>query len=363
MVQPGGQFLRRGAGVGVELGANSVGGQVELLDILLEHAPRAEAPGQRLDGALHDLDPRLGHAVVAGVVGGQQLVLQGLVERDGVGLVLRLLVGIGAALADGPAVLAVVALRPPAVEHAPVGHAVQRRLLAAGAAGLAGAGRVVEPDVHPLVEEARRLHVVVFDEDHLARELRRAGQAVDLLDERLARLVGRVRLAGEDELHGPPGLGHQVVEARQVAHKQRGPLVGGEAAREADGQRVGVEHTLGLGQRARPLAHPLAVLDRLAPRVVHHAVLQLTVDVPQLLVGHLVHLRPQPRVVQVGVPIVAQVLPIQLIHRLGQPGCGVDAVGDGRDGHLGGGQPRPQVGPHGARDLAVEGAHAVVEGR
>ena len=64
------------------------------------------------------------------------------------------------------------------------------------------AARVVEPDVDALHQVAGDVDVVVFDEDDAAGEARIVAQVGDLLDQLLAGLVGRMGLAGEDELHG-----------------------------------------------------------------------------------------------------------------------------------------------------------------
>ena len=54
----------------------------------------------------------------------------------------------------------------------------------------------------------------------------------------LPLVVGRVGLAGEDELHRPVVVEQQRPQPLGLAEQQRRPLVGGEAAGEADGERV-----------------------------------------------------------------------------------------------------------------------------
>ena len=107
------------------------------------------------------------------------------------------------AVADGEAVLAVVGLGPPAVEDRQVQAAVEHGLLAARAGGFQRPARIVEPHVDALHQVPADVDVVVFDEHDAAGEPRVVPQVGDLLDELLARLVGRMGLAGEDELHGP----------------------------------------------------------------------------------------------------------------------------------------------------------------
>ena len=65
--------------------------------------------------------------------------------------------------------------------------------------------RVVEPDVASRDQDAREPHVVVRQQDDLARETRELCEYCrDRADELLARLVVRVRLSREEDLHGPP---------------------------------------------------------------------------------------------------------------------------------------------------------------
>ena len=77
------------------------------------------------------------------------------------------------------------------------------------------------------------------------RTARVAGEVDDRLDQLLAFVVGRVGLAGEDELDRLVGVFEQLLKAIGVAQQQRAAFVGGEAAGEADGQRLGIEHLVG----------------------------------------------------------------------------------------------------------------------
>ena len=160
----------------------------------------------------------------------------------------------------GPAVGAVEALRPPPVEDGRVEPAVQGRLHAARAAGLVGADRVVEPHVAAAREHAAHLHVVLLDERHAPLEAGLAGVLVDDAREFLPALVAGVRLAGEDDLHRALGVSEERGETLRLLEDQRRTLVGGEAAREAEGERALVEGAPGL---AGVLA---AALDRRARR-------------------------------------------------------------------------------------------------
>ena len=105
--------------------------------------------------------------------------------------------------------------------------------------------RQVEPEVHALHQQVGQVHVVVLEERHPALELGVAGELVDALEHFLARVVGRVGLAGEDDLHRAPRIDQQPAQPLEVAEDQVGALVGGEPAGEADGERRRIE------QRAR----------------------------------------------------------------------------------------------------------------
>ena len=66
------------------------------------------------------------------------------------------------------------------------------------------------------------------------------GVGEDLADERLARVIGRVRLAGKENLQAADALG-EIVQTLAVAEQQRGALVRSGAAREAERENVRIE--------------------------------------------------------------------------------------------------------------------------
>ena len=163
--------------------------------------------------------------------------------------------------------------------------AVDADLHAAGAGGFERAARVVEPDVDALHQVAGDVDVVVFEEDHAAAELGPAADVDDLGDQLLAAVVARMRLAGEDELHGPILVVDDRGQAFEVAEDQRAALVGGEAAGEADGQRLGVEHLLGAGDLGRRRAAALELASQPAAGEGDEPLAAALVRAPQLVVG------------------------------------------------------------------------------
>ena len=85
-------------------------------------------------------------------------------------------------------------------------------------------------------------HVVVVEEHDVRPRVGPGRELRPLLDQRLALLVARMRLAGDDELNGSLGIGEQAQQARRIREQKIRSLVGGEAAGEAQRQRIRMEH-------------------------------------------------------------------------------------------------------------------------
>ena len=62
-----------------------------------------------------------------------------------------------------------------------------------------------------------------------------------LADQILPGHVGGMRLAGEQEQHRALRVAENFAQPVEVFEQQRGALVGGEAAREADGEHVRID--------------------------------------------------------------------------------------------------------------------------
>ncbi len=193
---------------------------------------------------------------------------------------------------DGPAVVAVVPLVPPAVADRQVQAAVERGLHAGGAARLQRAQRVVHPDVDALDEELADGHVVVGQEDDAVAHVLHVGELDDLLDELLAALVGGVGLAGDHDLDRLVRVEQQRAQPLGVAQHQREPLVGRHPAGEADGQHVGREGLVGPGQLGVGGAALPPRLTKALAGVVDQVDAELAADGPQVGVGELLHALP-----------------------------------------------------------------------
>ncbi|MGQ3366541.1 hypothetical protein, partial [Rhizobium oryzihabitans] len=109
------------------------------------------------------------------------------------------------------------------------------------------------------------------------------GERHDLADQLLALVVGGVRLAGEDELDATVVVREQRTQPVGLAEQQCGALVGGHAAREADGERVRVERVVDPGELRRGPPLGQAVVTQPVAHVVDHADLGGQVRLPQLV--------------------------------------------------------------------------------
>ena len=188
---------------------------------------------------------------------------------------------------------------------------------------------------------------------------------MDHLDQVLSRRVAGVRLACEHDHGGTLGIVEQPREPRRVGEQQRGALVGGEAPREADDQRVGV----GLGDQVRD-ARDCRLALAVAPVLLHHSVveflqqplLELLAHAPELGVGDLLDAIPVIGIEQFVVPLVEAHVE-QVVPLAGEKRLQVHAVGDVRHRVLLGRYLRPHRALHDRGHLAVDARDAVVETR
>ncbi len=189
------------------------------------------------------IQPRGRPSSVALIVERNHFIAEDAIQVFAVALVVHIHVGVGSAVADGEPVEPVVGFSPPAVEDGEIEAAVEHDFLSAGAGGLERTARVVEPHIDALDQVAADVDVVVLDEDKLVAEPGVAHHAGNLLQDSLSRFVMRMRLAGEQELHGALGVIDHRGQALDVDENQVGPLVGREPARKPDGQRIGGKHS------------------------------------------------------------------------------------------------------------------------
>ena len=168
---------------------------VHLLDVLLDHAARAEAARDRPDPFPHDLQPSLRDVLLITLVERRDhLFLEQSVQRLGIGFIGRVRVIAEGGPMNQPAVPPGVAFSPPAVPDAQVGDTVQRRLHAARATGLERFPWVVQPDVTALHDKVRHMQVVVVDERDPPSQRRVERSLIDALQVALPDIIRWVRL-------------------------------------------------------------------------------------------------------------------------------------------------------------------------
>ena len=90
----------------------------------------------------------------------------------------------------------------------------------------------------------RKQHIVVAQEDDVRANLGALDEPVPFLNQGLARLVGRMSLAREDQLHWTLGVGQKAYEPRRILEQQVRPLISRKAARKSEGQCAGPEGVL-----------------------------------------------------------------------------------------------------------------------
>ena len=188
---------------------------------------------------------------------------------------------------------------------------------------------------------------------------RLARDPLDLADHPLRGLVGRMRLAGEQEQHRPTVDPHELLEPAQIRHQQRRALVGREPPREADREHVGVGRIDELQQPMDVrLAQAVALVLALEPLAhdAQHLALDLLVRPPELLVGNVEDLRHQLAVHDAVAPVGRKMLVEQRGPGGAQKGRRVHAIGHIADRvlvrrHVGPGR-RAEPRRHASVDLA-----------
>ena len=182
------------------------------------------------------------------------------------------------------------------------------------------------------------------------------GELHHLRDELLAAVVGRVALAGDDDLHRTLRVQQQRLEPFRVTQHQGQPLVGRDPAGEADRQHVRVEgrrRPAQLGLAHAPLLGRLVdtaadLTDQPGPQSAAHA--------PEFGVADPVDAGPGAALLHL---VHADLALGDLEDLPRHPAVDVHAVRDRRDRDLGAVEARPQVGEHLPRHDAVQQRNAV----
>ena len=124
----------------------------------------------------------------------------------------------------------------------------------------------------------------------------------------LAGLVLRMGFACDDNLHGPFPIAENSLEPLHVAEEQRGALIGGETARESDGESVRIEHFRRIAQFRRG-GFPARSGSRLpVANEGDQAAFAAAVDFKQFLVRNVRDQLPHVQVAPAAAPIGLEVL-------------------------------------------------------
>src|SRR5947209_4501014 len=171
-------------------------GPIDLLNVVMHHAMRAEGARQRLDRALHALQPRMRQSrCVAEEVQRHDLVLQEVHQLSRFGMVADVVGNVlRDSLTESPAETWEVRFSPPAIELTHVQRAIERGLHTTGSTSLHRTTRRVQPHVASLDEKARQIDIVVTQKGDPAAEPWIVRRLDDRLDKKFAWLVPRVRL-------------------------------------------------------------------------------------------------------------------------------------------------------------------------
>ncbi|OPZ29522.1 MAG: hypothetical protein BWZ01_00531 [Deltaproteobacteria bacterium ADurb.BinA179] len=245
-VHPGDQILGVLIPVAAEYPGVQRGLHIAPVGVFLHHAVGVELGAQGPHGPLHHGYPSSGQAVHSPIVEQRDyLPLQKIVDGLALHVVLILEIVVHFPVADGPAEVGMIPFHPPAVLYTEIERTVGGCFHARGAAGFQRPPRVVQPDVRTLDQVSGDVHVVVFEEDDPVAERLLPCDVGDALDDGLAFMVSRMRLARDDDLHREVRVRDDLSQALDIVEEQESPLVGGEPFGESDGQGVRMQRLHG----------------------------------------------------------------------------------------------------------------------
>src|ERR1043166_9802209 len=208
---------------------------VKLLRVFLHHSLCVKHRGDAPNGFEHQLQPGEGKfAVWFGVIKRNDLVLEQLIQAARVHFVLefrRAVIDFGA---DAPAIASIEAFTPPAIEHTQVYASVRRRFHSAGATCFQRTQRMVQPKVDTLYEAARNIAVVVLYENNGGFPTWFTAEFVNLLDQRFACLITRMRFPSKNELHRAGRIVDQAFQSFLIAEQKCAALISSEPPRKTN---------------------------------------------------------------------------------------------------------------------------------
>ena len=207
--------------------------------VIFHHARRGEPHADLGDAVLHPPHPLFRHAALRPVViRGDDFVLEHAVDEFRVEFVLVGVVLVRLFRGKRPAGSLLHGFRPPAVRDAEIERAVERGFHAARAARLLHAHRRVHPQVRPLHEQPRHVHVVILEKYDARGEFRPFERLDGFFQYLLSLGIVRMRLAGDDDDDGARGVVHDGGEFHHVGEQHARALVFDEPPRKPDDERV-----------------------------------------------------------------------------------------------------------------------------
>src|SRR6266478_4107875 len=287
-----------------------------------------------------------------GVIERNDLVLEQLIKTARVSFVLkfnRAIINLGP---NRPAVVAVVSFTPPAIEHAEIDPAIWRRFHSAGPACFQRTKRMVQPKIDTLHETARDVAVVIFQKHDAILETGFTTEFINLLDERFACVVTRMRFARENELNGSRRVVKQSFQPFLVAKQKDATFISRETARKADGQNFRIKNSIDLADALERFAHALATPSLPFAYKLNETQLKFLVRLPELCIRNIDDAAPKVGLGQMFLPC-AEMLLIKRRKLRRHPGLGVDTVRDAGDRHFLHRHAGPDVFPKRSSDFAV----------
>ena len=176
----------------------------------------------------------------------------------------------------------------------------------------------------------------------------------NLLQHVLAGAVVRVRLAREHELDGQLRIVDETGEALDLAEHEVRALVGGEAPREANGQRVETQGPPAVRYLVGGFTARRGRIPRPAPRKPDELCLERLMRLPQLPIVHAIDVFPTCGFRAAPRPIGSEVPIVEAVHLRREPGGHMDAVGDVTDRHPFFCDAWIERRPHRTRDVPVQ---------
>ena len=199
---------------------------------------------------------------------------------------------------------------------------------------------------------AANIDVVILDEDKFVGKLPVTHQLGNLLEDALAGFIARMGFPGEDELNGTFRIVRHRGELLNVRQKEIRPLIGGEAPRKSNRERIRAENPAHAFGRFSPVP---GLLNCAGAHKIQQLRLQAEMRFPQFAVVDFLDTLPYSRITAVLVPAGPEVPVVKPEHLRRKPRRDVHSVCDMSDRNCIFRFIRIQSCPHGAGHLPMQG--------